>query len=132
MGFATCIADAIALQKTIPNSEIYYGLYFPLTDKKTWHKDWRKGYVFIHFWVEAKDIIYDSGAEQFGESSLCITEKSDPRYVKVGKYLNGQRIPLVDEPAIIWASNFNNQTTVVWKDEATHFRKLREWKMADI
>jgi len=102
--FAKCKEIAIAVSEGIPEGEIIYGLYFPLTPEDTWDSRWKGCKFFTHFWVEYANRIIDLAKEQFGEPQINVIPNDDIRYVKVGKYEGGKTIPVVDEPIIQWGT----------------------------
>ena len=77
MSFANCKEIAITVSGNIPDSEICYGMYSPITPRKIWDKGWQKEDSrlypsFTHFWVEkdgkkvtsGSDVIYFGSFEE--------------------------------------------------------------------
>jgi hypothetical protein len=128
-GFAACKEVSIQIAKEIKNSEIYYGLYFPLTPRHTWDFRWWGSKFFTHFWVEFENRIIDCAKQQFGEPFVSIAPIDDIRYVKVGRYdyVKDTCTRLVQEPKILWDTYENTPikpVKVVWAGYEKHLEKL--------
>jgi len=134
VSFANCKEIAITVSGNIPDSEICYGMYSPITPRKIWDKGWQKEDSrlypsFTHFWVEKDGLIFDNAAEQFGELEEVITDQTDIRYVKVGKYNpeTGEVIPLVSNPIIEWETltGIGGIVNVVWEKYDEYINKIK-------
>jgi hypothetical protein len=129
--FGKCKEIAIEIADQIPNCEIVFGLYFPVTPKSKWDERWRNATFFTHFWVEFDDRIIDAAKEQFGEPFVSIIPQDDVRYVKIG-VLNKHTdkvTPQVVEPQIKWETVDGNPlrfTHVIWAGYEDHMKIINQ------
>lgn len=132
MGFADCKEVAITVSGNIPNSEVCYGMFTPLTDPNTWDQRWNipnSDHTYTHFWVEKDGKIIDKATSQFGGPEEVITSVTDKRYVKVGKLIpeTDKHIQISVSPSIDWGtcSGPGGKVTVNWPNYEKYIRDLK-------